>query len=88
MSAVAVDVPAPAERQQSFVQLLPAIRAHARAAFRHLRSEHDREDAEGEVVARAWETFRSAPAPLAVTPDRLAGPAVAAVRDQMARTHR
>ena len=46
---------------------------------------HDREDAEAEVVARAWEWFLAAPIAPAVTVDRLAATAVAAVRSELAR---
>jgi hypothetical protein len=42
-----------ADPRASFVALLPAIEARARAAFRRLRHCHDREDAVAEVVARA-----------------------------------
>ena len=83
MPAPAATPPAPCPRP--FLALLPAIRAHARDAFRHLRSEHDREDAEAEVVARSWKRFRAAGDAAAVTADRLAGPAVAAVRGKLAR---
>lgn len=87
-AAFAVD-PAPVpttDHRESFLALLPAIQAHARAAFRSLRSVHDREDAEAEVVARAWERF--ATAQVAVTAERLAAPAVAAVRSELTRSHR
>lgn len=86
MTALAVS--APADRQQSFLVLLPAIQAHARAAFRFLRSEHDRDDAEAEVVARVWERFAAAPAPPAATAEGLVATAVAAVRSGLARLHR
>ena len=46
---------------QPLLALLPAIQAHARSAFRSLRSAEDREDAEAEVVARAWELFVTTP---------------------------
>jgi hypothetical protein len=52
-----------------------------------LRCPHDREDAEAEVVARLWERFRFTPTPFAVTADRLVGPAVTAVREQLLRRH-
>ncbi len=48
-----------ADRHQAFLILLPAIRAYARAAARSIHCPHDREDAEAEVVARAWEAFAS-----------------------------
>ena len=48
------------------LSLLPAIQAHVRSALGYLRSEHDREEAEAEVVPRAWERF--AADRLAVTP--------------------
>ena len=77
----------PEDRQRSFVALLPAIQAHARSAFRFLRSPHDREDAEAEVVARVWETFPSTPAPPAVTAARLVTRVVAEVRSELIRSH-
>jgi hypothetical protein len=87
MSTVAAPaLPAQADSRQSFLVLLPAIQAHARAAFRLLPSVHDREDAEAEVVARTWERF--AAAPVAVTAERLAAPAVAAVWSELIRSHR
>jgi len=76
-----------ADPRESFLALLPAIRALARAAFRSLRCPHDREDAEAEVVGRAWERFRLARNLAAVIPDRLVAPAVAAVRLALARRH-
>lgn len=76
-----------ADPRESFLALLPAIQAHARAAFRFLPSVHDREDAEAEVVARTWELFTTAPVSTAVTAERLTAPAVAAVRSELARTH-
>ena len=84
---VDVTVPDPAsllDLCESFLALLPAIRVHARATFRSLRCEHDREDAEAQVVALAWERFAAAPPPLAVAVDRLVAPAVAAVRSGFA----
>jgi hypothetical protein len=85
MPTLAADSPAPADPRDSFLALLPAIQAHARTAFRFLRSEHDREDAAAEVVTRAWERFVTDPHPLAGAADRLAVPAVAAVRSELAR---
>jgi hypothetical protein len=82
MSAV---TPAPVLPHISFLVLLPTIQAHARAAFRLLRCEHDREDAEAQVVALAWERYVNAPTPLAVAVDRLVTPAVATVRSEFAR---
>lgn len=75
---VAPALVAPADPHESFLTLLPAIRAHARTAFRTLRSSHDREDAEADVVAAAWQQFRTD----ATDADagRLAAEAVAAVR--------
>jgi hypothetical protein len=78
---------ASADPSESFLALLPAIQAHTRAAFRFLRSVDDREDAEAEVVARTWELFTTAPVSAAVTAERLAAPAVAAVRSELARSH-
>ncbi len=46
-----------ADRHQAFLALLPSIRAYARTASRSIRCPHDREDAEADVVARAWEAF-------------------------------
>jgi hypothetical protein len=90
MSAVFLvpDRVASADPREPFLALLPAIQAHARAAFRSLRLEHDREDAEAAVVALAWERFVAAPVPPGVTAARLAAPAVAAVRSQLTRSHR
>lgn len=76
-----------ADPREPFLALLPAIQAHARSAFRSLRSVQDREDAEAEVVARVWELFVTTPTPHAATADRLAGPAIAAVRSELARAH-
>jgi len=87
MSVVAVAAVAPTDRRPSFVVLLPAIQAHARAAFRSLRCPHDREDAEAEVVGRTWERFRLVRNLAVVAPDRLVAPAVAAVRLALARRH-
>lgn len=72
----------PAETRQSFLALLPAIEAAARAAFRSVRCPHDRDDAVAEVVTRAWEGVATGAAPAELTD--LAGPAVAAVRDELA----
>lgn len=66
----------------AFLHMLPAIEAHARAAFRALRCPHDRDDAVAEVIARSWEQFLAAPLPPA--PDRLAVLATAAVREALA----
>jgi hypothetical protein len=63
--------------------LLPTLRDHARAAFRAVRCPHDREDAEAEVVLRAWEAFR--PAARVVTAAGLAAPVIRAVRAELAR---
>jgi hypothetical protein len=41
-----------------FLAILPAIQAHAHAAFRHLRCPHDRDDAVAETVGLCWEWFR------------------------------
>lgn len=76
---------ASADLCESFLALLPVIQAHAMAAFRSLRSVHDREDAVAEVVARTWEWFAAAPVP--VTAERLAAPAVAAVRSELLCSH-
>lgn len=77
MPAVSV-VPAPAaDHLAVFTAVLPAVRAPARATFRSLRSAHDRENAEAEVVARMWERFAAVPPPPAATAERLAAPAVA-----------
>src|SRR5206468_4019797 len=73
--------------REPYLALLPAIQAHAHAAFCYLRSEHDREDAEAEVVTRAWEQFVAAPVLHATTADRLAAKAVAAVRSSLSRSH-
>lgn len=76
-----------ADPRESFLALLPAIQAHARAAFRLLPSVHDREDAEAEVVARTWELFIAAPTTPALNAERLTAPAVAAVRSDLIRSH-
>ncbi len=60
-----------ADRHRAFLALLPSIRAYARAAARSIRCPHDREDAEAEVVARAWEAFAA---------DRPRGPVTGASR--------
>src|SRR5436190_423151 len=73
---------APADRHGPYLTLLPGIEARARASFRFVRCPHDRDDAVAEVVARAWEQFVTGTAPPDV-PDALAGPAVAAVRDEL-----
>ncbi len=58
MPAAAAPVPkVTADRHRAFLALLPAVRAYARAASRSIRCPYDREDAEAEVVARAWEAF-------------------------------
>ena len=72
----------PAETRRSFLALLPAIEAAARAAFRGVRCPHDRDDAVAEVVARAWEGVATGAAPAELAD--LAGTAVAAVRDELA----
>jgi hypothetical protein len=41
-----------------FLAVLPAIQAHAHAAFRHLRCPHDRDDAVAETVELCWEWYR------------------------------
>ncbi len=63
--------PGAADRHRAFLILLPAIRAYARAASRSIRCPHDREDAEADVVARAWEVFAA---------DRPRGPVTGASR--------
>ncbi len=57
-----------ADRHRAFLALLPSIRAYARAASRSIRCPHDREDAEADIVARAWEAFAGErpPTPAAV----------------------
>jgi len=55
--ATAFARPGVADRHRAFLILLPSIRAYARAAARSLRCPHDREDAEADIVARAWEAF-------------------------------
>jgi hypothetical protein len=62
--------------QKAFVARLPRIEARARAAFRHLRCPHDRDDAVAEVVARAWERFRLVAQPDAFAADRRGADAV------------
>lgn len=39
---------------EGFLSIHPAVERHARFAFRHVRSHHDREDAVAETVAVAW----------------------------------
>ena len=43
--------------QNLFFTALPRIARHARFYFRHLKREHDHEDAVAEVVALAWNWF-------------------------------
>ena len=43
---------------QLFVLVLPAIEAYTRNQFQHLKSAHDREDAEAEVVGLGLGTVR------------------------------
>ena len=43
--------------QNLFFMALPRIARHARFYFRHLKREHDHEDAVAEVVALAWNWF-------------------------------
>ena len=50
----AIDV---ARVQAGFLTILSAVERHARFAFRHLHSYHDREDAVAETVAVAWAWF-------------------------------
>lgn len=78
----------PHDPRESFLALLPAVQAHARSAFRSLRSAHDREDAVAEVVARVWEQFTVSPAEHATSAETLAAPAVAAVRAELLHAHR
>ncbi len=60
--AAALVPTATTDRHRAFLALLPSIRADARAASRSIRCPHDREDAEADVVARAWEAFATDPA--------------------------
>lgn len=87
LSITAAVAAPPIRPHLAFLALLPAIQAHARAAFRSLRSVHDREDAEAEVVARTWELFLATPVPPAAA-DRLAVTVVVAVRTKSALSHR
>lgn len=77
--------------QVAFLAVLPAIAAHASAAFRHLRC-HDREDAVAEVIAQAWASFRrhfTPDAPKPTNPKRLSRYAVYRVRrGQSTHNHR
>ncbi len=82
MTASTTAVPPTSETHVAFLRMLPAIEAHARAAFCALRCPHDRDDAVAEVIARSWEQFLAAPLPPA--PDRLAVLATAEVREALA----
>lgn len=77
---------APCERQRAFVALLPALTGRAEAAFRGVRSPHDREDAVAEAVACAWERFLALRHPHAADPAALADAAVRAARARLAPT--
>ncbi|MCE9567311.1 MAG: hypothetical protein K8U57_35365 [Planctomycetes bacterium] len=61
----------------AFLQILPKIEAHARAAFRSIRCPHDREDGVAEVIAHAWEQFTNLTQPGAISPEQLALCAIA-----------